>query len=80
VIEDPFTREKIIMVPAWRAHPSACRGCYGIDIRFCQYQGKYERSAELLPKFMDEWAYGCQDCNAYIQKYIRMFGQEGLDR
>ena len=29
---------------------------------------------------MDEWIYGCQDCNAHIQKYIQMLGQEGLDR
>lgn len=76
----PYYKTLAVVHCPWGAHPSACRGYYGLDIRFCQYQGKYERSAELLPKFLDEWVYGCEDHDAYIQKYIQMFGQDGLDR
>lgn len=76
----PYFKTLAVIHCPWGAHPSACRGYYGLDIRFCQYQGKYERSSELLPIFLDEWVYGCEDHQAYIQKYIRMFGQEGLDR
>ena len=76
----PFFKTLAVVHCPWGAHPSACRGYYGLDIRFSQYQGKYERNAELLPKFLDEWVYGCEDHEAYINKYIRKFGQEGLDR
>ena len=76
----PYFKTLAVVHCPWGAHPSACRGYYGLDIRFSQYQGKYERNAELLPKFLDEWVYGCEDREAYIKKYIQKFGQEGLDR
>lgn len=76
----PYFKTLAVVKAPWGAHPSACRGYYGLDIRFSQYQGKYERNAELLPKFLDEWVYGCEDHEAYIKKYIQKFGQEGLDR
>lgn len=76
----PYFKTLAVVKAPWGAHPSACRGFYGLDIRFCQYQGKYERNEQLLPRFMDEWIFGCEDHNAYIQKYVKKFGQEGLDR
>ena len=76
----PYFKTLAVVHCPWGAHPSACRGYYGLDIRFSQYQGKYERNAELLPKFLDEWVYGCEDQSAYIKKYIQKFGQQGLDR
>lgn len=76
----PYFKTLAVVHCPYGAHPSACRGFYGLDIRFSQYQGKYERSEHLLPLFLDEWVYGCEDQNAYIQKYISKFGQEGLDR
>jgi len=76
----PYFKTLAVVHCPWGAHPSACRGYYGLDIRFSQYQGKYERNAELLPKFLDEWVYGCADREAYIEKYIRKFGRQGLDR
>ncbi len=76
----PYFKTLAVVHCPWGAHPSACRGYYGLDIRFSQYMGKYERNAELLPKFLDEWVYGCEDQSAYIKKYIRKFGREGLDR
>ncbi len=76
----PYFKTLAVVPCPWGAHPSACRGYYGVDIRFCQYQGKYERSPELLPKFLEEWIYGCNDHAAYIQKYVQMFGRKGLDR
>lgn len=76
----PYFKTLAVVHCPWGAHPSACRGYYGLDIRFSQYQGKYERNAELLPKYLDEWVYGCEDHAAYIKKYVQKFGQEGLDR
>jgi len=76
----PYFKTLAVVHCPWGAHPSACRGYYGLDIRFCQYQGKYERNKDLLPHFMNEWIYGCEDHAAYINKYIQKFGQEGLDR
>lgn len=76
----PYFKTLAVVHCPWGAHPSACRGYYGLDIRFSQYQGKYERNAELLPRFLDEWVYGCEDHKAYIDKYITKFGREGLDR
>jgi glutaconate CoA-transferase, subunit A len=76
----PYFKTLAVVHCPWGAHPSACRGYYGLDIRFSQYQGKYERSSDLLPKFLEEWIYGCEDHAAYIQKYVQMFGLEGLDR
>lgn len=76
----PYFKTLAVVHCPYGAHPSACRGYYGLDIRFSQFQGKYERSADLLPKFLDEWIYGCEDHAAYVKKYIDKFGQEGLDR
>ncbi|ABK16509.1 CoA transferase subunit A [Syntrophobacter fumaroxidans] len=76
----PYFKTLAVVHCPWGAHPSACRGYYGLDIRFSQYQGKYERSAELLPHFMKEWIFGCEDHAAYIKKYVSKFGQQGLDR
>jgi len=76
----PYFKTLAVVHCPWGAHPSACRGYYGLDIRFSQYQGKYERSAELLPHFMNEWIFGCDDHAAYVKKYISKFGQQGLDR
>lgn len=76
----PYFKTLAVVHAPYGAHPSACRGYYGLDIRFSQYLGKFERNAELLPKFLDEWVYGCKDHKEYIDKYIQKFGQEGLDR
>jgi glutaconate CoA-transferase subunit A len=76
----PYFKTLAVVHCPYGAHPSACRGYYGLDIRFSQYQGKYERHEELLPAFLDEWVYGCKDHAEYIQKYKAKFGQEGLDR
>lgn len=76
----PYFKTLAVVHCPYGAHPSACRGYYGLDIRFCQYQGKYERNKDLLPVFVDRWIYGCEDHAAYIRKYIQKFGQEGLDR
>ncbi len=75
----PYFKTLAVVHCPYGAHPSACRGYYGLDIRFSQYQGKYERHAELLPAFLDEWVYGCADHAAYIEKYKSKFGQAGLD-
>lgn len=76
----PYFKTLAVVHCPWGAHPSACRGYYGLDIRFSQYQGKHERYEELLPAFLDEWVYGCKDHAEYIEKYKSKFGQEGLDR
>jgi len=76
----PYYKTLAVVHCPWGAHPSASRGYYGLDIRFCQYQGRYERHAELLPYFFDEWIYGCEDHAAYMKKYVDTFGQEALDR
>ncbi|MGD1152977.1 MAG: CoA-transferase [Syntrophales bacterium] len=76
----PYFKTLAVVHCPWGAHPSASRGYYGLDIRFSQYQGRYERHAELLPHFLDEWVYGCKDHAAYMKKYVEKFGQAGLDR
>ena len=76
----PYFKTLAVVHCPWGAHPSACRGYYGLDIRFCQYQGKYERDGKLLPHFMDEWIYSRKDHADYIKHYVEKFGQAGLDR
>ncbi len=76
----PYFKTLAVVHCPWGAHPSACRGFYGVDIRFCQYQGKYERNEQLLPHFLDEWIFCCEDHAATMNKYVQRFGQEGLDR
>ena len=76
----PYFKTLAVVECPYGAHPSACRGSYGLDIRYAQYQGKYERSAELLPKYIEEWIDGVEDREGYLKKYVEKFGQEGLDR
>ena len=76
----PYFKTLAVVHCPWGAHPSACRGYYGLDIRFCQYQGNYERDGKLLPHFMDEWIYSRKDHADYIKHYVEKFGHVGLDR
>lgn len=76
----PYFKTLAVVHCPWGSHPSACRGFYGLDIRYAQYQGKYEKNKDLLPVYIKEWIDDCDDRAAYIKKYIEKFGQEGLDR
>lgn len=76
----PYFKTLAVVHCPWGAHPSACRGYYGLDIRYCQYQGKFERDKDLLTKFIEEWIDKVPDREAYIEKYAGKFGKESLDR
>ena len=76
----PYFKTLAVVHCPWGAHPSACRGYYGTDIRFCQYQGKFESNPELLPRFLHEWIYEREDFRAYLEHYVEKFGREALDR
>ncbi|GLI33386.1 CoA transferase subunit A [Desulforhabdus amnigena] len=76
----PYYKTLAVVPCPWGAHPSACRGFYGLDVRFAQYQGKYMKKKEIVPHFLNEWIYGVKDHKAYIQKYVNTFGQEALER
>ncbi len=76
----PYYKTLAVVHCPWGAHPSACMGYYGQDIRFCEYQGEYQRRAHLLPRFFEEWVHGCRDHEEFLQKYRQKFGSEVLDR
>jgi len=76
----PFYKTLAVVHCPWGAHPSACMGYYGQDIRFCEYQGEYQRNERLLHHFFEKWVDGCPDHEAYLQKYVQQFGTESLER
>lgn len=78
IIHDYKTRA-VVEVP-WGAHPSGASHYYIKDVPFEAYIGQHQHDEELLEKFLDEWIYGCEDQEDYIDKYIKKFGYDSLER
>ncbi len=63
VVEEPFG-----------AHPGYTPGFYDVDFMFGSLYQQASNSEEGFRAFLDEWVFGVEDRNAYIQHYIERFG------
>lgn len=63
VVEEPFG-----------AHPGYTPGFYDVDFMFGGLYQEASNTVEGFRAFLDEWVFGVEDRNQYIQHYIERFG------
>lgn len=50
------------------AHPSQCANCYDYDGVYLRKYDKASKDDQLFKEFIDEWIYGVEDHNEYVDK------------
>ncbi|MCP4749634.1 MAG: CoA transferase subunit A [Proteobacteria bacterium] len=73
-----FRTSAVIEVP-WGAHPTEVLGYYNADANGWRGFAEAAATADGMQTWLDEWVYGCQDRQAYIDHYIEVFGSRSLD-
>lgn len=59
--------DAVVQVP-YGAHPSQCANYYDYDPPFFRMYDQVSRSAESFKEYLNEWVYGVEDNDAYIDK------------
>lgn len=73
-----FRVNAVVEVP-WGAHPTEVLGYYNMDHPFYGMFTMANATAEGAKAWMDEWVYGCEDREAYLDHYAEKFGVGMLD-
>ena len=71
--------DAVVEIP-WGAHPMEVIGHYNRDTFMYSLFARASGKADSMSDWMDEWVYGCQDREAYLDHYIQKIGISGLDR
>ena len=74
-----FRVNAVVQVP-WGAHPTEVLGHYNRDLFFYGLFTKANMTAEGAQAWMDEWIFGCEDREAYIDHYAAKFGMGMIDK
>ncbi len=74
-----FRTSAVVEVP-WGAHPTEVLGYYNRDNFFHGMFVRANATADGASAWMDEWVYGCEDREAYLDRYCQKFGSGMLDR
>jgi len=64
----------------WGAHPSEVQGYYDMDVLFRGMFLAMNTNPDSLRAFLDEWIYGLENREEYIEHYIERFGVGYLNR
>ena len=75
----PAYRTDSVVLTKFGAHPTPVVGYYKHDEFFRDWSFALMRSEDGIKRWLDEWVYGCEDQEAYIQKYIEIFGSDMLN-
>lgn len=70
--------DAVVEIP-WGAHPTEVLGHYNLDSFMYSLFLMADSTADGLKGWMDEWVYGCENREAYIDRYIQKFGSGILD-
>lgn len=74
-----FRVNAVVEVPLG-AHPTEVLGHYNRDLFFYGMFTKANTRADTAKAWMDEWVFGCNDREAYIDHYASRFGMGMLDK
>ena len=74
-----FRTDAVIEVP-WGAHPTEVVGHYNQDRLMWGLFAAAAANRASMTEWMDEWIFGCQDRQAYIDHYVDKFGSDRLQR
>ena len=75
----PAYRTNAVVEAKFGAHPTPVAGYYRGDDFFNNWAFGLMTSDERTKRWLDEWVYGCEDHDAYIQKYGEFYGSNMLD-
>ncbi|MBU1193368.1 MAG: hypothetical protein KKE62_17845 [Proteobacteria bacterium] len=73
-----FRTDAVVEIP-WGAHPTEVVGHYNMDRMAYGIFQDAAKTKDGLAEWMDEWVYECSDRDAYIENYIKKFGQKRLN-
>ncbi len=77
----PAFRVDAVVEVAWGAHPTEVLGYYNMDPFMYGLFMMADGTAEGLRGWIEEWIYGCETREAYLDRYVSRFGSgilEGL--
>jgi glutaconate CoA-transferase subunit A len=74
-----FRVDAVVEVP-WGAHPTEVLGYYNVDRFFYSVFREANKTAAGAKAWMEEWVYGCEDREAFIDRYSKKFGMGLLDK
>lgn len=74
----PAYRVNAVVEEPWGAHPTEVLGYYNLDRLMYGLFFMADMTGDGLKAWMDEWIYGCNDREAYIDHYIEKFGAKAL--
>jgi glutaconate CoA-transferase subunit A len=75
----PAYRVNAVVEVLWGAHPTEVLGYYNKDFFMYGLFVTADATADGLKAWMDEWVYGCENREAYIDRYVQKFGSGILD-
>ncbi|MHA2391726.1 MAG: CoA transferase subunit A [Promethearchaeota archaeon] len=75
----PAYRTNAVVEAKYGAHPTPVAGYYKNDQFFMDWAFGLMTTDEGIKRWLDEWIYGCKDHDAYIQKYLEIFGNDMLN-
>lgn len=73
-----FRVDAVVEVP-WGAHPTEVLGYYNMDRNFYMLFMMADTTEEGLKAWMDEWVYGCETREAYLDRYTAKHGSRILN-
>lgn len=73
-----FRVDAVVEVP-WGAHPTEVLGYYNMDQLMYGLFQMADMTEDGLRAWMDEWIYGCETREAYIDRYVERYGSGILD-
>ena len=76
----PGFRVSAVIEEPYGCHPSELPGYRNPDIVMLSLINAAMASPVGIEPFLQEWAYNLPDRAAYIQQYVKLFGQDTLDR
>lgn len=76
----PAFRVNAVVESPWGAHPTEVLGYYNMDRFFYGMFTMANVSADGAKAWMEEWIYGCENHEAYLERYVNKFGMEMLDK
>jgi glutaconate CoA-transferase subunit A len=75
----PSYRTDAVIEMPFGGLPTQVVGYYYLDGPFYGLVNRARLTDEGFQKFLNEWVYGCEDHDAFLQKYIEIFGLKRLD-
>ncbi len=75
----PAYRTNAVVETKYGAHPTPVAGYYRNDQFFMDWGFGLMTTDKGSKRWLDEWIYGCEDHDTYIEKYLEIFGSDMLD-